>query len=195
MWMFLLCRPWGMSWLTSSPSTIEEMSRIPAPALRTFPLRKILYSPISSSRLGQTDTGGFPSRLSLPSMTISWKGRRRRRGTRVRVWAGWSRRLQRSALRPTRRPRTVRPCSRSGLDEDIPAAVAGDAEGQLAGPAQGLADGAMPPGRGDQQQEAAAAGPQQLAPGGAGPPRRLVPLVERPVADPEAQRPLQLPAL
>ena len=59
---------------------------------------------------------------------------------------------------------------------------------------QGLADRAMPPGGGHQQEEAAAAGPQQLTAGGARCAGRLVPLVDRLGADPEAERPLQLPA-
>src|SRR5512135_380080 len=82
---------------------------------------------------------------------------------------------------------------RSGLDEDVPAAVPGEPEGELARPPQGLADRAMPPGGGHQQEEAAAAGPQQLAAGGAVAPGRLVPLVDPREADPEAERSLQLP--
>src|SRR5208337_823455 len=71
MCMFPLSRPCGMSWLTSSPSTSEERSRNPAPAFSIFPLKYVLYSPISSSRLGQTATGGRASCASLENITTS----------------------------------------------------------------------------------------------------------------------------
>ena len=64
------------------------------------------------------------------------------------------------------------------MDEDEPAAVPGNSERQLAGSPEGLADRPMPPGRGNQQQEAAAASPQELTAQGACPPRRLVPIVD-----------------
>ena len=64
------------------------------------------------------------------------------------------------------------------MDEDIPAAVPGDPERQLARPTQRLADRPVPPGRGDQEEEAAAAGPQELAARGARLPGGLVPLVD-----------------
>src|SRR5208337_4183621 len=84
-----------------------------------------------------------------------------------------------------------RPGSLLVLDEDIPAAVTGDPERQLAGPPQGFSDSPMPPGRRDQQQEATSAGPQELAPSRAGSPRRLVPLVDPIVTDPAAKGSLQ----
>src|SRR5262249_15052092 len=81
------------------------------------------------------------------------------------------------------------------VDEDVPAAMAGDPERQLTGPIERLADRPMPPRGGDQEQEAPAAGTQQVAADGAGLPGGLVPVVDPVVADPEAQGPLELPAL
>ena len=58
---------------------------------------------------------------------------------------------------------------------------------------EGLADGAMPPGGGHQEEEASTAGPEEFAPNGAVAPGGVIPLVDLAEADPEAQRPLELP--
>src|SRR4051812_46697147 len=73
------------------------------------------------------------------------------------------------------------------MDEDIPAPVPGQPEGEFARSPEGLADRAMPPGGGHQQEEAAAAGPEELAAEGAVASGRLVPFLDLPEADPEAE--------
>jgi hypothetical protein len=54
------------------------------------------------------------------------------------------------------------------VDEDEAAAVSSDSEWKLVGSPEGFLDRPMPPGRGNQQQEAAA-GSQELTAQGAGP--------------------------
>ena len=49
------------------------------------------------------------------------------------------------------------------MNEDIPAAVSGDPERELARTVEDLANRAVPPRRSDQEQESPAAGAQQLA--------------------------------
>jgi hypothetical protein len=75
------------------------------------------------------------------------------------------------------------------MEEDIPAAVAGDPERQLAGPPEHLADSPMPPARSDQKQKASAAGPEELAAGCSGAAGRLVPLINVVVANAASERP------
>ena len=81
------------------------------------------------------------------------------------------------------------------LDEDVPAAMAGDPERELPRPIQRLADGPMSPGRSHQEEKSAPAGPQELTSRGTRLAGGLVPLVNLIAADPEAQRPLELPTL
>jgi hypothetical protein len=81
------------------------------------------------------------------------------------------------------------------VDEDEAAAVSSDSEWKLVGSPEGFSDRPMPPGRGNQQQEAAAAGSQELTAQGAGPSRCAVPLVDLVVTDSTAKRSLPCPTL
>src|SRR5687767_4164699 len=80
-------------------------------------------------------------------------------------------------------------------DEDDAAAEAVYLEGELAGVAEGFADGGVAVGGGHEEDEAAAAGAEELAADGAGLSGGVVPGVDALVADAEAEGALQLPAL
>jgi hypothetical protein len=80
------------------------------------------------------------------------------------------------------------------VDEYIPAAMSSNTEWKLSRAIQRFADCPVPPRRSDQEQEASTAGAEQFAADGARFTGCLIPLVDLIVADPEAQRPLQLPS-